>query len=472
MTDVVAAVARTIRRNGLIKPGDRVAIGLSGGSDSVALAWILRTLAPDFGASLAGLIHINHTLRGAESEADETFCRALADRLGVAIEVRRRDVGGLARERRVSLEVAARDARYACFDECAGSLGATLVATGHTEDDQAETVLLRLLRGTGARGISGIRIRRGRFVRPLLETARIELQHYLRGLGETWREDASNADRTIIRNRIRHELVPVLSDIAPGGVKALARFARLAADDEEFLEASANEQRASLVLSDKSLDAALLRALPAAVARRLVRRFASETAPDVHLSAHHLEAVCALAATDNPVGELDLPGLCVSRESGRLSFSAGSRRPAEAGVLWPVRELEVPGLVVLPEAGVAIEARTVDAPAVNAGSNQIGGPEAERAARVVIQRGPDASRLLVRNRRPGDRFQPLGAPGRRKLQDVFVDRKVPRLERDTVPIVTDSNGEIVWVAGVALAERCRIRLTGNDMLLLELRKHR
>jgi len=469
MRPLITHVTRTITRWQLLGPTDRVAVAVSGGSDSVGLVWILRTIAPEVGASLAGLIHVNHGLRGAESDADETLCRALAERLGVPIEVRRRDVAGLARDRRVSLEVAARDARYACFDECADSLGANLIATGHTEDDQAETVLLRLLRGTGTRGLSGIRIRRGRFVRPLLETRRTELQHHLRALGEPWREDASNADRAIIRNRIRHELVPVLNDIAPGGVKALARLARLAADDEAFLEEAANENHARLVLSDRSIDAAVLSALPVVLARRLVRRFASETVPDANLSAEHLEAVCRLAATDNPVGSLDLTGLSVRKASGRLEFTAGVRQPSEAGVSWPVRELDVPGLVVLPEAGLAIEARAPDASEVlDAGHAR----EAERAVRVVIHRGPDASRLLVRNRRPGDRFQPLGAPGRRKLQDVFVDRKVPRLERDTVPVVTDVNGEIVWVAGVALAERCRIRAPGNDMLLLELRKHR
>jgi tRNA(Ile)-lysidine synthase len=469
MPDVIAKVARTVRRNALLGPKDRVAVAVSGGSDSVALAWILRTVAPEFGASLAGLIHVNHGLRGVESDADEAFCRALAERLGVPLEVRRRDVAGLARDRHVSLEVAAREARYSCFDEGADSLGANLVATGHTEDDQAETVLLRLLRGAGNRGLSGIRIRRGSFVRPLLETRRTELQHYLHALGEAWREDASNADRAIIRNRIRHELVPVLQDIAPGGVRALARFARLAADDEAFLEGAANENRARLVLSDRSIDAAVLGALPAVLARRLVRRFASEAAPEANLSADHLEAVCRLAATDNPVGSLDLPGLNVHKGAGRLEFSPGPRRTPGSGGSWPVRELDVPGFVVLPEAGVAIEARAMDASEALDASRA---HEAERAVRVVIQRGPDASRLLVRNRRPGDRFHPLGAPGRRKLQDVFVDRKVPRLERDTVPIVTDSHGEIVWVAGVALAERCRIRLPGNDMLLLELRKHR
>ena len=469
MRPLVNRVSRTIARWQLLGRDDRVAIAISGGSDSVALAWLLREIAPEFQVELAGLIHVNHRLRGAASDGDESFCRDLATRLSLPIEVHHRDVVALARARGVSLETAAREARYECFEKGAVALDATVVATGHTQDDQAETVLLRLLRGAGTRGLSGIRIRRGRFIRPLLETRREDLRRYLLGLGEAWCEDASNADTAIIRNRIRHELIPVLTEIAPGGVQSLGRLAALASDDEQFLENAANESASALVLSDRSVDAAALGALPAALARRLVRRFAAEAAPGVNLSARHLEAVYRLAATDNPVGVLDLPGLTVSKRSGRLEFAAGRRARYGELAAWPVRPLDVPGLVVMPEAGLAIEARALrkeEASAVNPVS------EASHGARVVIQGGPDASRLLVRNRRPGDRFQPLGAPGRRKLQDVLVDRKVPRSERDAVPIVTDVNGEIVWVAGVALAERCRIRTSGGDMLLLELRKHR
>ena len=467
MRPLVNRVSRTIARWQLLGRNDRVAIAISGGSDSVALAWLLQELTPEFQAQLAGLIHVNHGLRGAASDGDESFCRELASRLHLPVEVRHRDVA--ARARGASLETAAREARYECFEQGAVALDATVVATGHTEDDQAETVLLRLLRGAGTRGLSGIRIRRGRFIRPLLETRREELRRYLLGLGETWCEDASNADTAIVRNRIRHELIPVLSEIAPGGVQSLARLAALAWDDERFLENAANENASALVLSDRSVDAAALGALPAALARRLVRRFAAEAAPKANLSARHLEAVYRLAATDNPVGVLDLPGLTVSKRSGRLEFAAGLRARFGEPAAWPVRPLDVPGLVVMPEAGLAIEARKLRKEEASA-VKLVG--EAADGARVVIQGGPDASRLLVRNRRPGDRFQPLGAPGRRKLQDVLVDRKVPRSERDAVPIVTDVNGEIVWVAGVALAERCRIRTSGGDMLLLELRKHR
>jgi tRNA(Ile)-lysidine synthase len=465
MADVAARVTRTITRWQLIGPGDRVAIALSGGSDSVALAWLLRSVAPDLGATVAGLVHVNHGLRGADSDADEAFCRSLAARMGLPIQVFHRDVAGLSKSRAESIEVAARSARYESFELAAAALDANLVATGHTEDDQAETVLLRLIRGTGTRGLSGIRVRRGPFIRPLLETTRVDLQRLLVALGETWREDASNADRSIIRNRVRHELVPVLRDIAPGGVRALARLAFIASEDESFLEEAANEKGAELVLSDSTVDAEALGRLPAALSRRLVRFLARKAAPDVNLSARNLEAVCHLAGTDKPGGRLDLPGLTVTKHSGRLEFAAGSRPNRGSVSRWPVRKLDVPGIVELPEAGLTIAASRLSH---QISTTALGGAQ---STQVVIPESGAAGTLLVRNRLPGDRFQPLGSPGRRKLQDVLVDRKVPRLERDAVPIVTDVSGEIMWVAGVALAERCRIRSPGDGVLLLELRKH-
>jgi tRNA(Ile)-lysidine synthase len=467
MDDVIDAVARTIRTHGLIVRGDRIAAAVSGGSDSVALAWLLHELVPRSGAELAGLVHVNHGLRGAESDADAAFCRQLAERLGLPIELYERDAGERARARGISIETAARDLRYECFEDAATRLKATLVATGHTEDDQAETVLLRLLRGAGTRGLSGIRIRRGRFVRPLLETRREDLRQFLTARGETWREDASNTDVRIARNRIRHELLPVVRDIAPSAVRALARLARLASDDEAFLEAAANEKRETLVLSNSgrpgalTIDSAGLAAVPPALSSRLVRRLAADVAPGVHLSARHLEAVCRLAATDKPVGRLDLPGLTVRKWSGKLEFAAGHESGIDVGETWPVRRLDVPGSVSLPEAGLIVEA------SVKPGS---GFGEAANATRVVMPLRAAAPPFFVRNRRPGDRLQPLGAPGHRKLQDLLVDRKVPRGERDAVPIVTASDGEILWVAGVAVTERCRVEAPSNGVLLLELRK--
>lgn len=325
MRALIARVGRTIRQDCRVEAGDRVAAAVSGGGDSVALAWLLGELAArDRGPALAGLIHLNHQLRGADSDADEAFVRDLAGRLGVAVVVSSVDVAARANDAQVSLEVAAREARYAFFENAVASLGATLIATGHTMDDQAETVLLRLLRGAGTRGLSGIRPRRDRVIRPLIHCRRTDLRQFLQSRGETWREDATNEDVSILRNRVRHELMPVVSAIAPGGVRALARLAAFAQDDESALTRAATDFGPSLVLSNRAadgrveVDAVMLSLMPAALSRRLIRTFASEVAPGVNLVSKHLEAVRSLAASDKLVGHLDLPGIVVAKRDGRL----------------------------------------------------------------------------------------------------------------------------------------------------------
>jgi len=261
-------VAQTLRRRIQLPPAARVLAAVSGGADSVSLARLLAELAARGTLTLVGIAHLNHQLRGADADGDEAFCAALAERLGVPFRAARADVADLAAARGESIEAAARRARYAFLSETARSLGATHVATGHTLDDQAETVLLRLLRGAGSRGLSGIRARRGSVIRPLLECRRADVRAYLAARGETFREDASNMDRRIPRNRLRHELLPIIDALAPGGCEALARTATLAADDEEFLLAHAIDVARSIVLTDTNgvqLKRASLAALPPAI---------------------------------------------------------------------------------------------------------------------------------------------------------------------------------------------------------------
>jgi len=448
----------------MFSPSDRVAVAVSGGSDSVALAWWLHDRAVRGRCAVAGMIHVNHGLRGAASDEDEAFCRALAARLGWPIDVARVDASARARVRRQSLEAAARDVRYDAFEAAADRLGATLVATGHTADDQAETVLLRILRGAGTRGLSGIRVRRGRFVRPFLTRRRAALRRDLERRGETWREDLSNLDVSIARNRLRHELMPVIARLSPSAVDALARLASLAADDEAFLEARAIEAMTSLVLSrggDESapavLDATALASLPPALARRVIRAAAAGLAPATALAERHIEAVRGLAAGRGRYGHLDLPGLTVDVRQGRMTI-----RPAGPGTPAPAsfeRMLEVPGMVRLPELGVAVGAELAAA-----------GPgaafESGRGDIAMLQASSLAGPLVVRSRQPGDRYRPIGAPGRRKLQDVFVDRKIPRDERDRAPVVTDREGRIVWVAGLGIAEECRVTAPEAGVVIL------
>jgi tRNA(Ile)-lysidine synthase len=318
--------------------GQRVAAAVSGGADSVALALWLHDFAtrPAPAFTFVGLIHVNHALRGAESEADEVFCRDLARRLALPIDVVAAPIAVTGR----SPESAARDARYVAFDAAAARLGATVVCTAHTADDQAETVLLRLLRGAGLRGLSGIRSANRQIVRPLLECRRNHLRAALVQVGERWREDASNSDVSIPRNLIRRELLPVIervaTQIAPGGIEAVARFAAYAAEDEQFLEEAAISVAARLVSSGPGDGVTLVRdqlaAAPAPLARRVVRLAAATIAPDRAWSAVHIEAVLRLARRAQGGGSLDLPGVRVERVSNevRLISAAGTIRPGIA----------------------------------------------------------------------------------------------------------------------------------------------
>ncbi len=462
MDALLQRVARTIQRHALLSAGDRLALAVSGGPDSVAMAWLACELAErrELGAAIAGMIHVNHGLRPGEADRDEAFCRALAARLGWPIEVGRFDVAARARAEGHSLEVAARRTRYEFFREAAGRLDATAVATGHTSDDQAETVLLRLLRGAGSRGVSGIRVRRPPFIRPLLECRRADLHDYLSSRGEPCCDDSSNRDLTIARNRVRHELLPAIARLAPGGVRALARFAALSADDDACLEAAAIERAAGIVVSVDGaavLDRAALLALPVAVARRVVRLVLEQAHPNIALAAAHVEAVLELAAGTGPGRHLDLPGLAVRRVGTALHVGGGT-----PGALPFERPLGLPGLVRLPEAGLSIEATRADRVPERFG-------RFERSV-AVLSAAAIVAPFVVRSRRSGDRLRPLGAPGRRKLQDLLVDRKVPKEARDRVPIVTDATGRIVWVAEVAIAEECRVREPAAGVVVLELRR--
>jgi tRNA(Ile)-lysidine synthase len=394
-------------------------VALSGGADSVALAWLLQALGPEFGGRLCGLIHVNHHLRGADSDADEAFCVALAARVGVPIEVVHVDVAAARDAHDASPESAARIARYRAFEVAAANLNATAVATGHTLDDQAETVVMRLLRGAGPRGLSGVRVRRGRYIRPLLDVDRSALRQYLNARSEPWREDASNLDMGIARNRLRHDVMPALTQFAPGGVRALARLATLAADDEAYLTA-ASEAARKVVARPASkldgvdvvvLDAAAMRQLAPAVARRLVRAVIAELAPGRPPTARHLEAVWRLAAADKPVGHLDLPRLAVDRSGSQVTLRAlpdGGRSEVPASAGWPPRAFPVPGRLLVPEASLVLIAR-------EAAREDAAVGEAMAGDRATVVLGASSVRLplAVRSRRPGDRFRPLAGGGRR-----------------------------------------------------------
>jgi tRNA(Ile)-lysidine synthase len=463
MSPLTHRVNRAIRSGSLWADDDRIAVALSGGADSVALTLLLAELASRSDWTLAGLIHVHHGLRGHDADADEDFCRELAERLQLPIDVVTVDVRTAMAESRRSLEATARTLRYEAFEAAADRLRATVVVTGHTADDQAETVLLRLLRGAASRGVSAIRPRRGRYARPMLAIGRKELRVWLAGQGHAWREDQSNADPSVPRNRLRREVMPIIERDWPGGVRALARFAELAADDERWLSHQAKVEGKRVVRTGADgveLIRASLAALPVAVARRVVRD-ALEAAGGT-AAYRDVELIRRLARTARSGARADLHGLTVECMQDVLRIDRAGV-PARTAAFEYV--LDVPGEVRIAETGAVVRASLIRDAERPVSVDKEGG-DAVAALQASTVRLP----LTVRSRRPGDRFTPFGAPGSRSLQNLMVDRKVPRASRPRLPVVVDADGRIVWLAPLAVAERCRVRAPEAGMVILEFKK--
>jgi tRNA(Ile)-lysidine synthase len=470
--ELLDRVRQSIRRHDLARADTRVVVALSGGSDSVALAHLVRALDLVRELRLAGLAHFNHQLRPAASD-DERFCVELAVALAQPLLVDHGDVREIARRERRSLEDAARSARHRFLSRARQHFQADVVALGHTRDDQAETFLLRLLRGAGARGLAAMHPRRGSLIRPLLDCRRAALRAYLASQRLGYCHDESNEDLSIPRNRVRAELMPFLERFNPSIVDVLADEADLAREEWRWMAAAEDElwprvcQRTG---NEWRLRIDLLRTAPVALARLVIRRALVDAAGGRAVSFAHVEAALGLVREGG--SPVDLPGQRTQRNGADLVLrarprGAAGRSPALSGspsnsFQYP---LPIPGEACLVEAACIVSAEVSASPGDTprrAGAGK--GPVA--VLRLDRCRGP----LSVRNRRPGDRFSPPGLGGHRtKLQDYFVNRKVPRERRDAVPLVVDETDRIVWVAGHAIDEDFRVTDPTQAVLILRLK---
>lgn len=465
---VLDEIRRFVARHGLLEPGDRVIVALSGGPDSLGLALALHRLRMPWRLDLH-LFHLHHGLRGEEADRDAAFVQEVAERLELPCTVVRRDVRGEASRLRTGLEAAGRAVRYRELAGLAARLGASRVAVGHTRDDQAETVLMALLRGTGRRGLGGMAPARPlgfgappgvTLVRPLLAVGRAETLALCREAGLEPRRDASNEDPRFLRSRIRTELLPLLRErYSPAVVLRLATLAEILRDEEAFLRRAAAEAAgrhgATFGPRESRLPAPALTEEHPALARRIVR-LAGEAA-GVSLPARQVEAVLDLARSPGS-GEVHLGWQLVAEKAGgavRIRRRREAREAPAAGA-QPV-PLPVPGSVVWPPAGVTLTASR---------EGPVGEPSAGPWA---VDLDPDLlpGPLAVRTRQPGDRIFPVGMDGSKKLQDLFVDLKVPRPDRDRVPIVV-AGDRVVWVVGHR-ADRRFLAAPGRPRLALRAR---
>lgn len=435
---------RTVRTKALFQRGQHILIAVSGGSDSIALLSLLNRLRSGWGLTLTA-VHCNYGLRGSESEADQAFVTARCGALLIPLHVRRLDL--LDRSKRSSIQATARDLRYHAFAEIADQCGADRIALGHTADDQAETILLWLLRGAGLTGLSGMpAVREERIIRPLYEIRKQDILTYLRDTGLPFREDSTNAKPLYLRNRIRQELLPLLNRLAPASPGALCRLANICREDDRYLD----QQASDLLLSTATwktgggwtVDRARLTTFPRALQRRVIRNlirrnFKHRYSTDLQT----VDRIVHILAKGKPGDSLAIIGGHITVTNRHLLFDPQYSHDVERD---PRRfdlhqqPLTVPGSLLWADTGQRIQ--------VHLQPHSYAPARPERY-RIFV----DADRLsqptMVRSWLPGDRLQPFGMQGRsKKIQDLFTDLHIPRSMRSRIPLVVAPEG-IVWVVG-------------------------
>ena len=413
----------------LLPPGAGVVCAVSGGADSVCLLHLLRSLAPELGLRLRAA-HYNHQLRGAEADEDEAFVQTLCRQWDVPLVTGRGDVAALAKASGQGIEAAARQARYAFLLEAAGS---DLIATAHTADDNAETMLINLVRGSALTGLAGIPAKSGQIVRPLLRWTRQDVLDYLARNGLSHREDSSNAEDAYLRNRIRHQVLPLLQQENPSLVPAMDRLAQQIRQDDAYLDACAARALADL-RTRRGLNCAVLPELPEALQGRVVLQWLKDVSGLTHA---HVDAVLALAASQHPSGQFSLPGgWVVRREYAQLVLE---KSDAFTEIL-PEVLLAVPGVTQWGDWRIRTVFDTPD-------------PTLDPAHTLALDYDLLALPLVVRPRRTGDRILLPG--GEKQLKKLMIDLKLPAASRARLPVIADRNGPVALETGSALLGRTR-----------------
>ena len=455
---LTAKVHKYIQEQRLILPGERVSVAVSGGADSVAMLRVLLELREELGAVLS-VAHFNHKIRGAEADADEQFVKNLAQQFDLEFHSASADTPAYAREHHLSLETAARELRHQWFAELLRDGKADKIATAHTQDDQAETVLMRVVRGTGTRGLAGISPwqRQKALIRPFLSATRKEVEACLRSLQQPWRKDLSNQDLRHARNKVRHDLLPLLQrEYNPAIRQTLADLAEVARADEEYWQTELTGLMARLVRSGQpsrsgrsnrrqtnlAVDLAALQALPLAVQRRLLRSVGDQFG--VALEFKHIQELLLIANQARTSKALELPRGLVARRSHReLQFTNEAETDVEAEYCY---SLHVPGETAVTELGTAIRAQVL----ILRGDEDL-----SRYNLQLLNRAALAPELTIRNWRAGDRFFPAHTRSPKKVKELLqsghLGREMSSRQRKSWPVI-ESAGEIVWMRGFPVPE--------------------
>lgn len=434
-------------REELFSPGEEVICALSGGADSMALLWCLHSLQAELDIHVSAA-HFNHCLRGAASEGDEEFVRSFCEAQGIVLHTDRGDAAEHARQTGKSIEEAARELRY----DYLLSLPCHKLATAHHADDNGETVLQHLLRGSGLRGLLGIPPKRGKIVRPLLCVTREGILDYLRQEGLSWREDGSNLEDDCLRNRLRHHVMPLLRQEEPNLSEKLLRQSRLLRQEDEFLDSLAAQL---LEQADRGeghyLCEELLKA-PDALQKRALRLLVREHLP-TDVSLRHIEAMQALLTAESPSAQISLPeGLIARRCYG--TFELTRETPGS----FPETVLHIPGETEIEELGIKISCKLAEK------NEKIANTPFHFAVKYDMIA---ESILTARPRREGDRLRMKGGQSK-SLKKLFIERKIPLLRRQRLPVIA-AGSRILGVGGIGANEEC-LAESGSPALIIDIEK--
>jgi tRNA(Ile)-lysidine synthase len=448
-------VLAVIRKYSMLTGGETVLAGLSGGPDSVCLLTLLNRIREKFHLTIHA-VYVNHNLRPRETGQEISFCRDLCERTGISFVLKSIDVAAHAEQFRMNRQEAARELRYRAFEEAAFEVGADRIALAHNADDQIETFFMRLLRGSGPQGLSGIPPKRGKIIRPLIETERTAIEKFLDAEKIPFVVDSSNLDSHYRRNRLRKFLVPELKALNPNLAVTLLNTVSILQEEERFFSIMVTKALMKMISrkTDEKIELFMspMEVMDTVLLRRVLRRAIEETRGLRGIGYVHIEAIIKLIRSGSPGDRLYLPkGVRVIRGYSLLIITSAPIARIQEYELLPPAELAIR------EAGLVIRS-SIEEAAPDFG---------DRKASVVLDADTVRFPLRVRARRNGDFFFPFGFGKRKKLQDFFVDEKVPRDERDSVPVVL-SGDDIVWIAGHRADERFRTTDSTKRFLKLSL----
>jgi len=459
MHPFILNVKKTIAKYEMLQPGERVVVAVSGGADSMALLLVLWEIKRDLSLSLV-VAHLDHGLR-PEAKEEKMFVRKAAADLGVPFVSRKVDVREWQKGQRLALQEAAREARYAFFLDAAREQKATKIALGHTADDQAESMVMRILRGSGTRGLSGIPpIRGGMMIRPLIESWRAEVESFLKDRRISFRSDPSNRSLHFLRSRIRHELLPILQQYNPRVRQTLVQMADLFRAEEGFWQKLVEEKFPAVARHHKrdslALDIPALMEQPFPLRLRILRYAIEKLRGHLRrINLSHMLAVESLLQSPEPNKNLHLPqGLVVEKTYHVLSFSKSKEEaiPFEHSLFGP-------GYLEIPEIGRGIR--------LEVQQRRPKEPFEESSCIALLDFDTLDFPLIVRSFRPGDRLQPLGMEeGEKKVKDLFIDCKIPLQQRKRIPLLFKED-RVLWVAGVRLDHRARLKPETRRVLKVE-----